>query len=297
MPKVPHTIAVFGNCFQIEKSGHALAILQLLKERGLVVKVERQFAQFLSHYTVGTFSESDFTLFDAPDCNADIAISMGGDGTFLNTAGLLRRNSIPILGINTGRLGFLADATIDNAEEILQKLVAGNYNIEERSLIEVVEADLENDIYPFALNEVAVLKHDNSSLIEIETKVNGVLLTNYWADGLIVCTPTGSTGYSLSVGGPVLDPGSASFCLSPVAPHSLTVRPVVLRDDVTLELHVKSRSGHFLLSIDGRSKSLPHGRKLILHKADYTLPVVKIPPLDFFCTLREKMLWGKDCRR
>ena len=221
---------------------------------------------------------------------------MGGDGTFLTVAEKVRDRRIPILGINTGHLGFLAEVTTSGLETAIARVVRGEYEVQERSLIAIEDEDKELTLYPFALNEVALLKYDNSSLIEVETRVEGALLANYLADGLIICTPTGSTAYSLSVGGPVLEPQSATICLSPIAPHSLTVRPVVLRDDVTVEVHVRSRSGRFLLSVDGRSETLSADRVLRIHKAHYTLPVVSIPPHHFFSTLREKMMWGKDRR-
>lgn len=172
----------------------------------------------------------------------------------------------------------------------------GNYTVKRRSLIAVEVEGYALDIYPYALNEVAVLKHDNSALIEVQTWVDEALMTNYVADGLLLCTPTGSTAYSLSVGGPIMDPQSATFCLSPVAPHSLTMRPVVLRDDMVVRWNVKSRSGNFLLAIDGRSQTFPAGTTVGLRKADYTVPIVKMHPQDFFFVLREKMMWGLDQR-
>ena len=153
-----------------------------------------------------------------------------------------------------------------------------------------------SSFYPYALNEVAILKHDNSSLIEIATYVNGNYLTNYLADGLIVSTPTGSTGYSLSVGGPILVPQSGTFCISPIAPHSLSVRPVVVRDDVVIELKVHSRTKNFLLACDGQSESLPHSTTITVRCAPHTIKVIKIAHKHFFETLRDKLMWGADQR-
>lgn len=293
----PQTIAIFGNNYQAEKSLYVEQIVHTLQALGVKVIIEQRFLEFLkTSHCCDSLDFSTIHSFEASKCTADLAISTGGDGTFLNTAGLLGNRAIPILGINTGRLGFLADIKPEEIEETMQKLVNGDFDVRERSLIEVEVEGLEIDIYPFALNEVAILKHDNSSLIEINTLINGELLTNYLADGLIICTPTGSTGYSLSVGGPVLEPQSSTFCLSPVAPHSLTMRPVVVRDDVVIDLQVKSRTGSFLLAIDGRSKSFPEGTHLLLRKAAYNIPIVKMRPNNFFSTLREKMMWGKDQR-
>lgn len=297
MCNTPRVIAIFGNCFQPEKSVHAAAVVRLLRDAGAHVYVERDFLDFLRQGASTCQVWEGVDAFFAQECCADIAISMGGDGTFLNVAEKIRDRRIPILGINTGHLGFLAEVTTADIEEALRKVMRGEYDVRERSLIEVEDPDGALTVYPFALNEVALLKHDNSSLIEVETHVDGALLACYMADGLIVCTPTGSTAYSLSVGGPVLEPQSETLCLSPIAPHSLTVRPVVLHDDVTIRLTVTSRSRRFLLSVDGRSETLPSDRTLTLRKARYTLPVINIPPHDFFATLREKMMWGKDNRR
>lgn len=296
MCNLSRRVAIFGNCHQAEKSDHTEAVVRLLREAGMQVAMEREFLNFLREQTVhGRFFQT-VDGFDTAECAADLAFSMGGDGTFLTVAEKVRDRRIPILGINTGHLGFLAEVTTSGLETAIARVVRGEYEVQERSLIAIEDEDKELTLYPFALNEVALLKYDNSSLIEVETRVEGALLANYLADGLIICTPTGSTAYSLSVGGPVLEPQSATICLSPIAPHSLTVRPVVLRDDVTVEVHVRSRSGRFLLSVDGRSETLSADRVLRIHKAHYTLPVVSIPPHHFFSTLREKMMWGKDRR-
>ena len=195
-----------------------------------------------------------------------------------------------------GRLGFLADVKPEMIDVALECVASGNYNISERSLMEVNTSGEVLDSYPYALNDVALLKHDNASLIEIETRVNGELLTKYVADGLVISTPTGSTAYSLSVGGPVLDPQSATFCLSPVAPHSLTMRPIVLRDDVDIKFKVHSRTERFLLSVDGRSQSFLTETEVTLRKADYNIAVVHVFSNSFFRVLREKMMWGEDIR-
>ena len=168
--------------------------------------------------------------------------------------------------------------------------------VENRKALAVLKNGELSNFYPYALNEVAVLKHDNSSLIEISTYVNGHFLTNYLADGLIVATPTGSTGYSLSVGGPILVPQSGTFCIAPIAPHSLSVRPVVVRDDVEIRLEVCSRTKNFLLACDGQSESLPHSTIISIHRAPHTINVVKIKHKHFFETLRDKLMWGADQR-
>lgn len=228
---------------------------------------------------------------------ADLAVSMGGDGTFLRTAAAIGDRGIPILGINTGHLGFLADVTPERIPEALEMIYQGRSVVESHSVIAV---SCNNDhplrTFPYALNEVALLKHDNSSLINIRTEINGDLLADYIADGLIISTPTGSTGYALSVGGPIIAPDSDAFCIAPVAPHSLNVRPFVVKDDVDIRLTVKSRSHRYLLSIDGRSESLAETIEIHLRRASHSVGVVKVEHLKFFDTLRDKMLWGADHR-
>lgn len=291
-------IALFGNVYQSEKNKYVSATLSCLHALGVEIAVEEKFAHFISR-TLG-IDHVPFGVVTGPSPDIDMAISMGGDGTFLGTAAKIGASGIPILGINTGHLGFLADISPDSADmidEALRMLLDGQYVIEQRTLIEAKCEGNPLQTYPFALNEVAVLKHDLSSLIEIHTMVGDEHLATYLADGLIVCTPTGSTGYSLSVGGPIIEPRSGSFCISAVAPHSLTSRPVILCDDVEIRLKVRSRSHNFLISIDGRSGSYPDGTSLILRRAPYTIGVVKIKHRLFFDTLREKMMWAADKRR
>lgn len=296
-PHAPRRVALFGNTHQVEKSQYVARVMAALCALGVELQVEARFAHFLQEQgIVGLEPSCTFSTFEVSACTAQLAISIGGDGTFLNTVEQLCGQPIPILGVNTGRLGFLADVVPENIEGAMACVAQGTYTLQERTLLEVEVEGESLGIRPYALNEVALLKHDNASLIEIHTKVDGQLLTNYLADGLIVCTPTGSTGYSLSVGGPVLEPLSASFCLSPIAPHSLTMRPIVLRDDVQIELSVRSRSGRFLLAIDGRNQSLPEGAVVRLRRAAFTQGVAKMPEQDFFLTLREKLMWGKDQR-
>ena len=293
----PHNlkIALFGNIYQTKKNQYVSCILNKLKDIGVQISIEREFASFVSRELdadlddVKIFEKSAFG-------DVDIAISVGGDGTFLGTAALIGASGVPILGINTGRLGFLADVSPEKINDSLDALCQGDYVTEARKVLTVMKDGKRSDFSPYALNEVAVLKHDNSSLIQIDTYVNGNLLTNYLADGLIVATPTGSTGYSLSVGGPVLVPQSGTFCIAPIAPHSLAVRPVVVRDDVEIRLEVHSRTNNFLLACDGKSESLPPSTVITVKRAPHTVNVIKIEHKHFFETLRDKMMWGADQR-
>ena len=239
-------------------------------------------------HVVGVFEGSDF--------EADIVLSMGGDGTFLKAASHVGNKNIPILGINTGRLGFLADVSPEEMEETFEDIYKGNYKIEDRSVLQAFSEGQPLKGYPCGLNEIAILKRDSSSMITIHTSINGAYLTTYQADGLVIATPTGSTAYSLSIGGPVIVPHSQTIAITPVAPHSLNVRPIVINDDWEITLDVESRSHNFLIAIDGRSETCREGTRLTIRKADYKIKVIKRPNHVFFHTLRDKMMWGADGR-
>ena len=283
-------IVLFGNNRQREKSRYVSRIVERLQVLDVDVLVEEEFREFL--LDLGAIAPT-LPALNGRLSEADMVISVGGDGTFLSTAAKVGAHQIPILGVNTGHLGFLADVSPEDIDESLERLVNGQYTVQERNVIQVEKEGSPLENYPFALNEVAVTKHEQSSVIAVETRVNGELLNNYLADGLIVCTPTGSTGYSLSVGGPIIDNTSESLCISAVAPHAMSVRPVILRDDVEITLRVKSRTNKFLIAVDGRCESHSADTLITLRKADYKVRVVKIQHPSFFDTLRDRMLWGK----
>ena len=243
-----------------------------------------------------TLGSDNYRLISDSDFQADIAVSMGGDGTFLAAASRVGNKDIPILGINMGRLGFLADVSPEEIKECIDDIYNHTYKIDERSVIEVKYEGPELSGYPYALNEVAVLKRDNSSMISIRVEVNGEFLATYQADGLIINTPTGSTGYALSVGGPIIVPQSGTFCITPVASHSLNARPITLRDQVELTLSVESRNHNFLVAIDGRSEACTEATRLILRRAPYNIKVLQRKNHSFYSTLREKLMWGTDPR-
>ncbi len=286
--------AIFGNCFQAKKSLHAENLFTILKQHGAEIYVDWEFYEFLSkdlHFTPkvsGLIGNNDF--------DADMVISIGGDGTFLKAASRVGKKNIPILGINTGRLGFLADVSPEEMNATFDEIHNGQYRIEDRSILQMESNLDEIQGSPFALNEIAILKRDSSSMISIHTTINGAYLTTYQADGLVISTPTGSTAYSLSVGGPIIVPHSNTIAITPVAPHSLNVRPIVIRDDWKITLDVESRSHNFLIAIDGRSESCSEGSRLTIRKADYNIKVVKRYNHVFFDTLRTKMMWGIDNR-
>lgn len=286
--------AIFGNVYQAKKSSSAEDLFRLLKQHNAEICICREFYYFLTD--VLHIDIPDAELFDGSDFTADMVISMGGDGTFLKAASRVGHKNIPILGINTGRLGFLADISPEEMEETFNEIHENRYEVEERSVLQLKcdNEKLQRD--PYALNEIAVLKRDSSSMISIHTAINGAPLTTYQADGLVIATPTGSTAYSLSVGGPIIVPHSKTIAITPVAPHSLNVRPIVIRDDWEITLHVESRNHNFLVAIDGRSEPCQENTELTICRADYTIKVVKRFNHIFFDTLRNKMMWGADVR-
>lgn len=287
--------AIFGNTFQAKKSSHAANLFQVLKSHGAEICVCREFYQFLtSDLKMEIHADR---LFDSDDFSADMVISIGGDGTFLKAASRVGRTGTPILGINTGRLGFLADISPEEMEQTFDEIYSGRYSVEERSVLQLICNDRHLQESTYALNEIAVLKRDSSSMISIRAAINGAHLNTYQADGLVIATPTGSTAYSLSVGGPIIVPHSNTIAITPVAPHSLNVRPIVIRDDWEITLDVESRSHNFLVAIDGRSETCKETTQLAIRKADYSIKVVKRFNHVFFDTLRSKMMWGADGRR
>lgn len=225
-----------------------------------------------------------------------LLLSVGGDGTFLSAASFSLENNIPIAGVNCGRLGFLADITAENIEEALMQFIQGEYILENRSMLQLVQPSSLFRDFNYAVNELTVHKLDNSSMIKIETLINGEFLANYWADGLIIATPTGSTAYSLSVGGPIVTPDLAGLLITPIASHHLTVRPVIVPDDVEIELRIEGRGNQFLLSIDHRSSPLDFSTHIKIRKASFTVPIVKLKGHSFYATLRNKLMWGVDKR-
>lgn len=294
MTRQPLKFAIFGNEYQAKKSTSIEKILDYLAQKGAEIYVENAYYEFLTrsqHIDVkaaGVFEDYNFDV--------DYVISMGGDGTFLKAASRVEAKGTPIIGVNMGRLGFLADVLPGEVEAALDSLYAGECQIEEHVVIQV---EAEGGVLagnPFALNDIAVLKRDDASMISIRTQVDGEFLVNYQADGLIVTTSTGSTAYNLSNGGPIIIPQSSSLCLTPVAPHSLNIRPVVINDTAEITLDVESRSHNYLVAIDGRSERMTEGTRLVIRKAAHTIKIVKQRNQRYFSTLREKLMWGADQR-
>lgn len=296
------TIAVFGNAMKPQTLVEVRHILEFMTEKGVHVLLSQELRQELDLREYPGFPEnwdSDRQPENVYGEPIDFALSVGGDGTFLTSSAVIGDKNIPILGVNVGHLGFLADVQAQDLDVILQKLVAGEYTIEQRSLLNVAVLDkdgsMRNDLVmaPNALNEVAILKQGLTNMLSIETRVNGELLHTYHSDGLVLSTPTGSTAYNLSIGGPLMVPQNRAIILTPIAPHSLTIKPLVVPDDWTFDIRVSSRYDTYMVSVDGRSQRLSTDMSLHIERAPYTVKVVQIGDNSFLKSLRTKLNWGK----
>lgn len=290
-------VAVFGTLVSDDFVPVLQEFFGFLKDNEIEVQLYKPFYNHLvedlnttTYYTSFFHSYSDF------DGENAFIFSVGGDGTFLQSVLNIRHFNIPVIGVNSGRLGFLADISEDQVRDALVNIFEGNYKIVERSMLEVNFSDRENLDFNYALNEMTVLKTDNSSMLNVSAKVNGEFLNNYWADGLIIATPTGSTAYSLSVGGPILTPNSENFIVTPLAPHNLTIRPIVVPDNCEIELKVEGRGTHYLTSLDSRSVAVEFSTRIRVKKAGFKLKTLELPDQPFFSTLRSKLMWGIDRR-
>ena len=287
-------IAIFGNIYRQVILSHIHVLFNYFEGKHATILLDKVLFDFVEEHGKITFQNIEIIQND--DFQADLALSIGGDGTFLNTAARIGRKQIPILGINTGRLGFLADVSNEEIIPALDAILANHFSVEERTLLFVETSDGTTFDYPYALNEVSVLKQDSSSMMGINASVNGEMVHTYQADGLIVSTPTGSTAYSMSVGGPLVVPQAQNIILSPVASHSLNVRPLIIPDSWIIDLEIYSRSQNYLVALDGRSVVLEHKTKLRISKADYTVKIIKQLNHTFFDTLKNKLMWGVDKR-
>lgn len=288
-------IAVFGNTYQERYIDGIERLLDTLVRRNARIIMEASFFEYLAQILPEPPAVEK--VIRNHNFDASLALSIGGDGTFLNTARWIGSKEIPILGINTGHLGYLADASADNLESSLNDIFTGHYRIEPRAVIEALCPDGGGLSRPrYALNEVAIMKNDTSSMVDMEALIDGVKLANYRADGLIISTPTGSTAYNLSVGGPIVEPLAPVWIISPIAAHSLTMRPLVVSDNSTVTVTTRSRSESYRISLDGNSFSMEEGTTVIMRRAPFVTKVVKLTEHQFIETLRSKLLWGVDKR-
>ncbi len=291
-------VAIFGQYYKNDTKPIIKDIFVFFNRNNVELAIEENFLKILHEEKI---LEKEYTTFSSSeDLNTsfDILISIGGDGTILRAATYVRDSGIPILGVNAGRLGFLAKVQKENIGSFLQLVLEKKYTISKRTLLSLETSPkdpIEQEIN-FAMNEVTVSRKDTTSMITIETFLNGEYLNSYWADGLIISTPTGSTGYSLSCGGPVLTPDVASLVITPIAPHNLNARPLVIPDDTEIKLRVSGREEQYLVSLDSRISSINNNTELTIRKTPFKINMVEIPEETFLKTLRNKLLWGEDKR-
>ena len=290
-------IAVYGKAFPIEARPYVERLYKRLREENMELAIFSRLDSFLRdncewNENYPTFSTHQELQHFAPN----FLITIGGDGTILDAVTVVRNSGIPILGINTGRLGFLANVAKEEIDSAINGLLSGNFTIDERNTIMVQTSVDEQPDPVFALNEVTVSRKGTTAMITIHAYINGEYLNSYWADGLIVATPTGSTGYSLSCGGPIIMPGSQNFVITPIAPHNLNVRPFVISNDSKLRLKIEGRENEFLISLDSRIYTFSNEVEIFLQQSETKIKLVQTDTQDFPTTLRNKLLWGLDRR-
>ena len=291
-------VAIYGQYYQNSTEPIIRDIFVFFNENNVEMIIEAAFLKLLYDKQIVKKEYQTFHSYKELDSSFDIMISIGGDGTILRAATLVRDSGIPILGINAGRLGFLAMVQKDEIAQFLQFVIEKKYTFSERSLISLSSSPEIPEIEDlnFAMNEISVSRKDTTSMITIETYLNGEFLNSYWADGLIVATPTGSTGYSMSCGGPILTPNVTSLVITPIAPHNLNARPLVIPDDTEIRLKISGREEHYLVSLDSRIASVRNESILTIKKTPFKIKMVEIQEETFLKTLRNKLLWGEDKR-
>lgn len=291
-------IAIYGQFSNHDTLDVLKEVVQLMEPMNFEVSLENELYQNTKELQVGNPKISTFHSYEDIDPKCDLFISIGGDGSMLRAMTFVRDLNIPIVGFNTGRLGFLATLQKEDVKSSLNQILDGNYRIEERALLTVETQPTHQEIeaLPLALNEVSVGRKNTTSMININTHLDDEYLNNYWADGLIIATPTGSTGYSLSSGGPVMDPSSETLVITPIAPHNLNARPLVIPNRTSIKLQVVGREESHLLSLDSRIISVAMDTQIVVKKAPFTLKMAQLNDERFFKTLRKKLLWGEDTR-
>lgn len=290
-------IAIYGQYYQNSTEPIIRDIFGFFNENNVSLVIELEFLKVLYEKGIVSKSYETFTAADGLDSSYEMLVSIGGDGTILRAVTLVRDSGVPILGINAGRLGFLATVQKDHIGQFLQFVIDRQYATSERTLLSVTsQPSLDELAINFALNEISVSRKETTSMITIETFLNGELITSYWADGLIIATPTGSTGYSLSCGGPILTPDVESLVITPIAPHNLNARPLVVPDDTEIRMRVSGREPNYLVSMDSRVTVVPNESVLTVKKTDFKVRMVEIPDETFLKKLRTKLLWGEDKR-
>lgn len=289
---------IYGQFYHENSSVFVQQLFEILRAHRVEVLVEEQFYQLIIENKDIDTDQYQYSTFKTLDSSYDIFFSIGGDGTILKSITYVKDLNIPLAGINTGRLGFLASIQKEELAICIPKILNGNYKISERSLlsIEVSPAQYDSNTLNFALNEISVIRKNTTSMLRVETYLNNEYLTSYWSDGLIVATPTGSTGYSLSCGGPVVEPSSKSIIITPIAPHNLNARPIIIPDCTEVKLKVTARENNYLVSLDSRIASIYNESVITIKKSPFTIKMIQLHEDSFIKTLRKKLLWGEDKR-
>ena len=286
-------VAILGKINKSDPTEYITNLITLLEKRNVSFFIESEYFNSISE-----FISKSISSFKDLDKSFDLLISIGGDGTILRAITFVKDLSIPIIGVNTGRLGFLAKIQIDNIEQVIEDIISGNYSISERTLIEVSTSETNKQLSQsnFALNEITLSRKNTTSMISIDTKLDNKHLNSYWADGLIISTPTGSTGYSLSCGGPIIMPEAENLIINPIAPHNLNARPLIIPDSTEIKIKVNGRENEFLISLDSRITTLSNSNEVIIKKSPFKIKMIELENESFLITLREKLMWGKDKR-
>ena len=290
-------VGIFGQSNNEITIKYAGQLVELCSQHNVSVVFEENFHKSFDQL-IQAENFTTFSGYDDLDRDLDFFFSVGGDGTFLRSITFIRDLEIPVIGINTGRLGFLANIQKDSIAEAFDKIIKGQFEVQKRSLLGIKTDDNNSEFNQinFALNEITVTRKNTASMIKVDTMLDGEFLTTYWSDGLIVSTPTGSTGYSLSCGGPIISPSSQNIVLTPIAPHSLAVRPPVIPEQTVIELNIDSRADEVLLTLDSRMYTLHNKSKLIIEKCSFCILTLQLDDQTFIKTLRAKLLWGEDKR-
>lgn len=289
-------IALYGKAFGSDYNELMRNVLGILKESSVDIMIYEPFYNDIRHCLDDGAIYEKFNAGDDLKGDVDVLFSFGGDGTMLDSLHIVKDSGIPVLGINTGTLGFLASVSPQETSEAVRNIVKKNYNIESRSLIQINDKDNVFNGINYALNEVSICRNNNGSLIVVNVYIDDMLLNTYWADGIILATPTGSTAYSMSVGGPIVAPNADSFLITPIAAHNLSVRPVVIPDRSVVKIKVEGRSDTFALGLDSRIVEADKSMLIEVKKADFTFNMIKMQEENFFETIRKKLLWGNDVR-
>lgn len=289
-------VAIYGRKITKQTLSAFNEVFETILSFGWSILLEEDLSKTLKQKKSVTFSFETFTTHSELASDVDLMISIGGDGTFLKSVDYIRNSEIPVVGINTGRLGFLANVSKEHIQEALNLVKDKKYIFQKRSLLSVRVDVGQGKKDFFAMNELAIHKKDSSSMINVKVSLDGNFLNTYWSDGLIISTPTGSTAYNLSCGGPIVTPGCQVHILTPIAPHNLNVRPMVIPDHMPITLSAEGRGRSYLMSLDGKSHSIKQGQEIVIKKADFMINVIKFENNNFLDTIRNKMLWGIDKR-